>query len=231
VQVLHGMTGEPMTSPTMSDNAVQDMVRDELEWTPDVDSAGIGVSVEDGAVTLSGEVDSYAQKLSAKSAALRVRGVRTVADDLLVRSKGSPLSEIDIAREVDHALKSGVNVPPTVQAEVTDHHVLLIGEVGWQFQRHAAQHAVQYLPGVYTITNMIRLTRRPSAPDTQHRITDALVRNAQLDAESIHVTAEGGTVTLTGIVHSWAESTEAADAAWASPHVTDVVNHLIVKAF
>jgi osmotically-inducible protein OsmY len=231
VQVLHGMKGESMTTATMSDVEVQGMVRDELEWAPEVDSAGIGVSVEDGAVTLSGEVDSYAEKLSAKSAALRVRGVRTVADDLLVRSKGSSLSEIDIAREVDHALKTGVNVPPTVQAEVTDHHVLLIGEAGWQFQRNAAQHAVQFLPGVYTISNMIRLTRRPSAPDTQQRITDALIRNAQLDAKGIHVMVQGGTVTLSGMVRSWAESAQAAEAAWASPHVTDVVNDLIIKAF
>ncbi|GAA4355495.1 BON domain-containing protein [Microbacterium rhizosphaerae] len=220
-----------MTKATLSDLDVQDMVRDELEWVPDVDSAGIGVSVEEGAVTLSGEVDSYAEKLAAKSAALRVRGVRTVADDLIVRSKGTPPSEIDIVREVDHALKTAVNVPRSVQAEVTDHHVLLIGEAAWEYQRHAAQHAVQYLPGVYTISNMIRLTQRPSAPDTQQRIADALTRHAQLDAESIHVAVEGSRVTLTGIVHSWAESAQAADAAWASPHVTEVLNHLIIKAF
>ena len=60
-----------MTSTTrIDDEDLQRAVQQELEWTPDVDSAGIGVAVEDGTVALSGEVDSHTERLAARHAAL-----------------------------------------------------------------------------------------------------------------------------------------------------------------
>ncbi|MBN9190877.1 MAG: BON domain-containing protein, partial [Microbacterium sp.] len=75
------------------------------------------------------------------------------------------------------------------------------------------------------------LTARPSAEDAEERIKKAITRNAQLDATSIEVSAKGNTVTLTGSVASWAERRQAERAAWASPHVTDVVNRIQVRPF
>ncbi len=217
---------------TRTDHDIQTSVQDELEWTPDVDAAGIGVAVEDGAVTLSGEVDDYAEKLAAKRAALRVRGVSAVVNDLTVHPKGATtVSETDIAKEVERALKWATNVPDTVKAEITGHNVTLTGQVQWDFQRQAAKRAVRYLRGVYTVNNMITLTARPSATDAKERITNALVRNAQLDANHITVTVVGNKATLTGHVRSWAEKEQAGFAAWASPHVTDVANNLVVRAY
>lgn len=217
---------------TRTDHDIQASVQDELEWTPDVDAAGIGVAVEDGAVTLSGEVDDYAEKLAAKRAALRVRGVSAVVNDLTVHPKGATtVTETDIAKEVERALKWATNVPDTVKAEITGHNVTLTGQVQWDFQRQAAKRAVRYLRGVYTVNNMITLTARPSATDAKERITNALVRNAQLDANHITVTVVGNKATLTGHVRSWAEKEQAGFAAWASPHVTDVANDLVVRAY
>lgn len=90
-----------MTIATDHDLDVQSFVSDELEWTPDVDAAGIGVSVEDGSVTLSGEVQNSAQRLAATRAALRVRGVRAVVDNLTVHPKAEwPVTETDIGKDV-----------------------------------------------------------------------------------------------------------------------------------
>lgn len=219
-----------MTIATDHDLDTQTAVRDELEWTPEVDAAGIGVAVDNGTVTLSGQIDSYAERVAAKKAALRVRGVRALVDDLVVRTEGVtwPVSESEIAQEVEEALKRASNVPDTVQAEVQQHTVTLIGEVDWDFQRQAAQRAVQCLRGVHSISNMIRMRPRPSASDTQQRIIDALTRNAQLDAKGVHVSVVGNRVSLTGTVRSWAERRQAANAAWSSPHVTDVDNEITV---
>jgi osmotically-inducible protein OsmY len=215
---------------TLSDTGVQTYVLDELEWAPDVDAAGIGVAVEDGTVSLSGEVDSYAERLAAKRAALRVQGVRTVVDNLVVHPKVPwTTTETDLAKEVDRALASASNVPNTVKAEIHGGEVTLIGEVDWNFQRVAAKKAVQYLHGVSNVNSRITLKARPSAADTHERIKNALTRHAQLDAGGIQVDVEGNKVTLSGSVRSWAERRHAADAAWASPHVTDVVNHLRVR--
>ncbi|WP_407361163.1 BON domain-containing protein [Microbacterium sp. LBN7] len=219
-----------MPIATDSDLDVQILVIDELEWTPDVDAARIGVAVADGTVTLSGEVDTYAERLAAKRATRRVRGVRTIVDDIRVHPRSAnPVTETDIAKEVNRALARTANVPDAVQAEIDGHNVTLTGEVDWDYQRTAAKRAVQYLRGVYTVNSMITLKARPSAADTEERIRKALVRNAQLEGHGIHVRAEGDKVVLTGTVKSWAERRQAANTAWASPHVTDVDNRIEVR--
>ncbi len=219
-------------STLTTDPDLKTSVQEELEWTPDVDATSIGVSADGGAVTLSGEVGSYAERIAAKRAAFRVRGVRTVVDDLTVHPKTAwPVTELDTAKEVERALRGASNIPTTVHAEVDTHNVTLTGEVDWEFQRAAAKKAVQYLRGVYTVNNMITLKSKPSAADTEERIKNALTRNAQLDAEKIHVTASGTTITLTGMVRSWAEKSQAGNAAWASPHVTLVDNHIVVQSY
>ncbi len=213
-----------------SDQEIQTAVQEELEWTPDVDAAGIGVAVEAGTVSLSGEVDSHAELVAAKSAALRVRGVSTVVNDLTVHPKSSwSVTETDIAKEVERALAWSSNVPDTVKAEIKDHAVTLTGEVNWDFQRQAARRAVQYLRGVYTVESRITLAARPSSADAEERIKNALTRNAQIDANTIDATVFGNKVTLTGTVRSWAEKHQAGQAAWASPHVTEVENHIVVQ--
>lgn len=218
-----------MTIAADSDLDVQTLVREELDWAPDVDAAGIGVAVEDGTVTLSGEVDSYAERLAAKRAALRTRGVRALVDDLRIHPKADWIvTETDVAKEVDRALTAAGNVPDTIKAEITGHDVTLVGLATWEYQRHAAQRAVQYLRGVRTVSNMVALTPRASAPDAEARITRALMRNAQLDAARIHVAVTGNAVTLTGTVRSWTERAQAENAAWSSPHVTEVRNHIVV---
>lgn len=213
------------------DADVQRMVHEELEWTPEVDAAGIGVAVEGGAVTLSGEVATLAERVAATRATLRVRGVAAVVDNLVVHPRsGWPVSEADIAKEVVRALHAAANVPDTVKAEIDGHTVILDGTATWDFQRQAAVRAVQYLRGVGSVVSRIALIARPPALDTEDRIRKALVRNAQVDAERIEVSATGGTVTLTGTVRSWAERRQAEVAAWASPHVAHVENRIVVSA-
>lgn len=219
-----------MSTATVNDLDVKVLVGDELEWTPDVNAAHIGVSVADGTVTLSGEVETYAERLAAKRAARRVRGVRAIVDNLTVHPRSPwPVTETDIAKEVDRALSAASNVPETVQAEVDGHNVTLTGEVDWDYQRTAAKRAVQYLRGVYTVNSMITLKARPSAADTEERIRNALVRSAQLEGRSIHARVDGDKVILTGTVKSWAERRQAANTAWSSPHVSDVDNQITVR--
>ena len=69
-----------------------------MRWTPDINDTRIGVAVDNGAVTLSGEVDSYPQLLLATKAAQRIHGVTALAQDLTVHSMWSSANDTDIAR-------------------------------------------------------------------------------------------------------------------------------------
>ncbi|MGN6326015.1 BON domain-containing protein [Pseudolysinimonas sp.] len=212
-----------------TDHEIQKAVQDELDWTPDVDAAGIGVAVENGSVTLSGEVDSYMERVAATRAALRVRGVAALADELVVNPPASGLmTDSAIAKAIESAFEWSATIPPDVKAKVHAHHVTLTGHADWDYQRAAARRVVSNIRGVIDVTDLIELTPRVSASETSRRIHAALVRNADLDAGDIHVTTAGTTVTLSGVVKSLAERRQAATAAWASPHVTAVTNNLMV---
>ncbi|MRH28674.1 BON domain-containing protein [Microbacterium sp. SYP-A9085] len=220
-----------MSAENDRDLRIQTEVREELEWTPDVDAAGIGVAVDHGTVALSGELANYGQRVAAVKAALRVRGVRAVLDDMTVHPRADrPITETDIAKEVERALRGAVNVPATVKVEIEGHTVRLLGDVDWAFQREAAEKTVHYLRGVYEVDNQIALGVRPSAADTDRRIQRALARNAQLAADSIVVEVVGSTVILTGTVNSFAAKRQAERAAWGSPHVAEVDNRLEIRA-
>lgn len=219
-----------MNVETHRDLDVQTAVRDELEWTRDVDAAGIGAAVQDGVVTLSGTVENYSERLAAKHAALRVHGVITVVDKITVRpSARDALTDDEIAHNVEHALTWASNVPDTVKSAVADRHVTLTGRVDWDYQRRAAVNAVKHLVGVTGVHSAITLVPRSPSVDAEERIREALTRNAQFDARTIDVAVEDTVVILTGSVRSWAQKRQAGLAAGASPHVTDVENLILVR--
>ena len=97
-----------------TDSELQRYVLDELKWEPSVDPAHIGVSVNDGIVTLSGPVSSYAEKYAAERAAKRVYGVKAVVNEIDVKLPGtSQRTDGDIAAAAVNALKSNSPCRPT----------------------------------------------------------------------------------------------------------------------
>jgi osmotically-inducible protein OsmY len=202
-------------------------IETELRWDPKVNSAQIGVSVDKGAVTLLGAVDTYAQKWAAEDATKRVFGVRTVAQDLTVKILANHVrSDSDIAGAVQHALKWDVFTPSSVTAKVQNGAVTLEGTVKWNFERDAAEKAVRFLTGVVSVYNSITLKPEASAAQVKEKIQSALQRQATTDTNSIHIDTAGGKVTLTGNASSWQSIEDAANAAWAAPGVTEVVDQV-----
>lgn len=219
-----------MTAGGGTDRDTRDRVQEELEWTPELDASAIGVSVKNGAVSLAGEVDSFAAKVAATRAAARVRGVRSIVDRLTVSPRsGWPVGEQEIAVAVERALKAAANVPDTINARITGHTVTLAGAAEWEYQRRAARRAVRYLRGVEAVHDEVALTLRPVAHDVADRIRGALARSALVDSGRISVSVSGDEVTLAGVATSWAEKRAAEKAAWASPHVGRVRNLLLVE--
>jgi osmotically-inducible protein OsmY len=215
-----------------SDNELQRHVMEELAWEPSVDAAGIGVSTNDGIVTLSGEVKSYPEKWAAEKAAQRVSGVRAVTDQIVVTLPGgSHQSDTDIARAAADSLDWNISVPrKRIKVLVKDGFITLDGNVDFYYQKAAAEEAVRHLTGVRGVYNQLTVKPAVMAADVKNKIEKALERAAEVDARKISVEARDHRVILSGKVRTWLEREEAERAAWAAPGVSDVKNDIRIAA-
>jgi osmotically-inducible protein OsmY len=212
------------------DNEIHRDVLAELRWDQRLREEDIAVAVRDGVVTLAGTVDSYAQRYASERAVERVKGVKAIVDDLLVKLPvGAERSDSDIAHTVLNALKGDIEVPDErIKVKVSNGWVTLEGEVEWYYQKGAAERAVRYLAGVKGVTDLIALRPIPMPSDVKQRIKEVFKRQAELEAEHISVETFGHKVTLVGSVESLAERRAAERAAWNCPGVSMVDNQLRV---
>jgi osmotically-inducible protein OsmY len=211
---------------SFEDKNLREAVEQELDYDPTVPSNNVGVSVSGGVVTLSGFVDTYADKIAAEKAVKHVCGVKAVANDIEVKPP-SEWIDPEIAAEAVKSIERNANVPSDrIRVTVKDGWLTLEGKAGWCFQKEAAERAVRYLAGVRGITNNIEIEPAVSAAGVRTKIEKALRRSAEMDASRIKVDANGGTVTLSGNVRSWAEMKQAESAAWGEPGVRNVLNRI-----
>lgn len=163
-EVVHICGGDIMKT----DLQLQQEVLEELEFEPSIRELEIGVAAKDGVVTLTGFVDSYAEKKSAERAAGRINGVKAVADEIQVRLPGLyQRTDSDIAHAAVNALSWDIQVPDDrIKTTVENGWIYLDGEVEWQYQKWAAEDAVTNLMGVNGVTNVITVEQK-RAPDAK----------------------------------------------------------------
>lgn len=213
----------------LNDKQLRQNVIDELDFEPSIDSADIGVTAENGVLTLSGHVPSYSQKMAAERAAWRVKGVKAIAQEIQVRLASDKKSNDDeIAQRAINILAWNSSVPQNaVQVKVQNGWVTLAGQVSWNYQRVAAEADVRKLSGVVGVVNDISLTPAAQPADIKQRILGALKRHAEVEASHIRVTVrDGGAVSLEGDVDNWDEREAVQRAAWSTPGVRAVEDHL-----
>lgn len=213
-----------------TDEQLKQDVQAELNWDPSINDNGIIVSTRDGVVTLGGHVPFYADRIFAEKATKSVAGVRGVANDIEVKpNMAHQRSDTAIAESAVHALSASVAVPADqVKVVVRDAWITLEGNVAFQYQKTASESAVRTLWGVKGVTNSISILPTVNATDIRSKIHSAYQRHAALDAKKVKIDVLGGTVTLSGEVHSWHEKDDAENAAWAAPGVKIVHNNLSV---
>jgi|SRR5579875_2660189 osmotically-inducible protein OsmY len=215
----------------MDDKALRQLIIDELDYDPSIDAANIGVAVEKGVVTLTGHVSSYVEKLAAERTVLGVKGVKAVAQEIEVRYPDqAKRSDDQIAQRALDILHWSVQVPHSdIHVKVEKGWVTLTGSVEWQFQKLAAESAIRKLTGIVGVTNLIEVNPRVETSDIRQKIIDSLKRNAEVEADSIHVAVDNGKVILEGKVRAWYERSLAERAAWSAPGVKAVENRLTLE--
>jgi len=212
------------------DSKLQKAVQAELTWEPRLTAAHIGVTAEDGVVTLSGHVLSFVERHAAEAAAWRVNGVKAVVEGLEVRlAFDGGRGDNDIAAAAIERLAWDASVPvDAVKVSVEKGWVTLTGAVEWFFQKESAEAAVRSLRGVVGLTNQIALHARANATTLSDDIFHALGRSWFFDPQTIEVTDKNGKVRLSGTVPSPHARQVAAETAWASPGTVEVQNDIRV---
>ena len=214
-----------------TDEQLKDDVTMELEWDPAIHATQVGVAVKNGVVTLTGHLDTFAEKFAVEKAVSRVQGVQAIAVELDVKlAPGHKRSDSEIAAAVESALKWHAQVPADrIKVVVERGWVTLKGEVDWDYQRFSASKAVRALTGVVGVSNLVTLKPTVVPLNLSLRIREALKRHAEREARDISVEVHGSMVTLRGKVDSLAERSAVFGAAWSAPGISSVVNELTVR--
>jgi osmotically-inducible protein OsmY len=206
----------------------------ELKWDSRIDWASINVKVNNGVVTLTGIVPTYAQKLAAQSAAHRVIGVLDVANDIEVKPVNKYVrTDTQIASAVRGVLEWDALVPnELIQSTVSNGWVTLEGEVDYWRERGDAEEAIRRLTGVVGVTNKITVRKQPiDSEDLREEIELALETRADREAERLRVEVNDGAVDLFGRVHSWQERRAVVGSISHAPGVIQVRDHLRIDPY
>jgi osmotically-inducible protein OsmY len=117
----------------------------------------IKVIVEDGWVTLEGEVEWQYQGKWAEKAVWNVRGVKGITNDIKVRPQVPP---VDIKRKIEEALRRAAEIDASrISVETNGSEVILRGTVRAWAEREEAERAAWRAPGVSHVDNRIRVER------------------------------------------------------------------------
>jgi len=213
------------------DEELQHDVLDALRWEPLLSAAEIGVMVNNGIVTLTGMVDSYAKKSEAEEATKRVSGVRAVVEQIgMSYGHWGKTTDADIASDILKVfnLSGGIIPAGKVNIMVEDGWVTLEGQLEWNYQKDFAKKTIRTLTGVKGLTNNIIIKSEVNDRIEKNDIQRALNRNGSMANKDVIVNVSGNKVTLTGSVDSWSKKDEAARIAWNAPGVWNVDNELVV---
>jgi len=217
----------------MKNNAeLQKDVQNAIRWEPLLNAAEIGVTAEEGIVTLTGIVDNFFKKAEAETAAKNVAGVKVVVENIEIKFPDSlaKKDDNDIAKEIILAWKGDFQIPQEkIKVKVENGWVTLEGELQKNYQKEAAKNLIKNLSGVTGVSNHITIKSESHDQLEKKDIESALGRNWSIDDKHIDVNVSGHTVTLAGSVNSIYQKDQAAEIAWDAPGVWTVDNKLVVE--
>jgi len=214
----------------ITDNMLKSTVVAGLEWDPRIKAAHIGVIASSGVVTLSGHVETYAEKHLTEAIVSRLKGVKAIAQEIEVRlTEGGRVADDDIASAaLARFADDGSVLPDTIRLKVEKGVVTLTGQVEWEYQRAAAAWDIRGMSGIVEIYNQITVKPNVNIANITADIMQALDRSPFFAPEIIDVSADGGSIHLTGKVRNWNDRRVAEKAAWGAPGVTAVCNEITV---
>lgn len=228
-------------STGMTDSEIAESVRTALIFDPATDSWEINVKVNDGVVTLTGNVDSWQEKWLAGKVAEGVAGVRDLNNRIEVNVNTSR-SDSEIKTEIEQALKWDALVDGAlIDVKVDNGHVTLSGTVGSAAEKNYAEMDC-WVAGVVGVNNDINVEswardsrfrkdkyKNLSDPGVKRAVNDALFYDPRVNSFDANVEVDNGTVTLEGTVDNLKAKRAAAQTARNTVGVWRVKNRIKVR--
>jgi osmotically-inducible protein OsmY len=142
------------SSSQRNDTEIAEAVVNALKWNPLVKQP-IKVRVEDGVVTLTGDVDWNYQRDSAKHAVENLTGVRRIVN--LIKLHARP-SVAGVKEKIEKAFERAANLDAAqIQVETHDGEVTLKGKVRSWIETRDAENAAWAAPGVTKVNNQLKV--------------------------------------------------------------------------
>ncbi len=141
-----------------NDADVAHSVENVLLWTTYLPKDSVKVMVEDGWVTLSGQVQWAFQRATATAAVRYLAGVKGVSDQITIKPSNNVTASV-VKSDIEASLKRrAVNEASGIKVAVKGTEVTLTGKVPTWAERDAAGSAAWSSPGVTNVVDNIAIS-------------------------------------------------------------------------
>ena len=141
-------------SSQRTDTEIAHAALNALKWNIEVPDTRIKVRVEDGWITLEGDVDWQYQKSAAQDAVHYLIGVKGTRNNVVVRQPNASVN--DVGRKILDAFKRSATIDAQkVSVEAQNGRVVLTGTVRSWAERQDAENAAWAAPGVAMVEDRI----------------------------------------------------------------------------
>jgi osmotically-inducible protein OsmY len=151
----------PPDSYKRADEDMAQSATNVLNWNSWVPRDRVKVMVQDGWITLSGNVDWYYQKQRAEEAVRHLIGVLGVTNSITIKPPVPTVKTSEVKNGIEDALKRNARLlraADKIRVEISGSKVILRGSVGSWADYDEAEYAAYCAPGVSEVENKLTVT-------------------------------------------------------------------------